>query len=73
MPNQDYSDIINLPHHTSATHPPLSREARAAQFAPYAALTGHRDLIQHNENLADTKIDLDHDFIIEFDPAEEDE
>ncbi len=37
----DYDDIINLPHHVSQRHPPMSLEARAAQFAPFAALTGH--------------------------------
>lgn len=37
----DYDDIINLPHHVSHRHPPMSLEARAAQFAPFAALTGH--------------------------------
>lgn len=33
-----YSDIINLPHHTSAIHPRMSLYDRAAQFAPFAAL-----------------------------------
>ena len=37
----DYDDIINLPHHVSHRHPPMTLEARAAQFAPFAALTGH--------------------------------
>lgn len=63
----NYDDIINLPHHVSKTHPPMSREARAAQFAPYAALTGHRDIIQNNENVANDKIDLDHEFTLELD------
>lgn len=36
-----YDDIINLPHHVSATRRPMSMESRAAQFAPFAALTGH--------------------------------
>lgn len=42
----DYSDIINLPHHVSVTHPRMSMMARAAQFAPFAALTGHNDAIE---------------------------
>ena len=37
---EDYSDIINLPHHVSRNHPQMPMEARAAQFAPFAALTG---------------------------------
>ncbi len=63
----NYDDIINLPHHVSKAHPPMSREARAAQFAPYAALTGHRDIIQNNENVANDRIDLDHEFTLELD------
>ena len=38
-----YDDIINLPHHVSVTHPPMSRANRAAQFSPFAALTGLDD------------------------------
>lgn len=41
----EYDDIINLPHHVSHRHPPMSLEARAAQFAPFAALTGHHAAI----------------------------
>lgn len=37
---KDYSKIINLPHHRSATRPHMSREDRAAQFSPFSALTG---------------------------------
>ena len=40
-----YDDIINLPHHVSANHKPMSMEARAAQFAAFAALTGYSDMI----------------------------
>ena len=36
-----YADIINLPHHVSRTHPQMSMADRAAQFSPFAALTGH--------------------------------
>ena len=41
----EYDDIINLPHHVSSHHAPMSMEARAAQFAPFAALTGHHAAI----------------------------
>ena len=37
--NDKYTDIINLPHHVSKKHPQMSMESRAAQFAPFAALT----------------------------------
>lgn len=38
---ENYEDIINLPHHISKKHRPMPREARAAQFAPFAVLTGY--------------------------------
>ena len=41
----DYRDIIDLPHHVSTKHPHMSRLDRAAQFAPFAALTGYEDMI----------------------------
>jgi hypothetical protein len=40
-----YADIINLPHHVSASHPQMSIKNRAAQFSPFAALTGYDVLI----------------------------
>lgn len=44
-----YDDMINLPHHVSTTHPHMDRSVRAAQFAPFAALTGHREAIKNTE------------------------
>lgn len=41
-----YDDIINLPHHVSKLHPQMSMWNRAAQFAPFAALTGYEEAIQ---------------------------
>jgi hypothetical protein len=41
-----YEDIINLPHPVSKKHPQMSMEERAAQFAPFAALTGHGEAIR---------------------------
>ncbi|MDO5132502.1 MAG: hypothetical protein Q4D81_05935 [Eubacteriales bacterium] len=40
-----YEDIVHLPHHVSGKHPPMSMSRRAAQFAPFAALTGYDDTI----------------------------
>lgn len=40
-----YTDIIDLPHHVSERRTPLSPESRAAQFAPFAALTGYEEAI----------------------------
>ena len=46
-----YDDIINLPHHISKKHPRLSIEQRAAQFAPFVALTGYGDAIKETTRL----------------------
>jgi len=45
MADKKYDDIINLPCPTSERHPRMARGARAAQFAPYAALSGYEDAI----------------------------
>ncbi|MCR5278042.1 MAG: hypothetical protein K6E19_01245 [Lachnospiraceae bacterium] len=42
---KDYSDIIDHPHYKSPTRPAMSMEGRAAQFAPFAALTGYDEAI----------------------------
>lgn len=44
--NSRYDDIINLPHHVSSTRKPMPMENRAAQFAPFAALSGHEEAIE---------------------------
>lgn len=49
----DYDDIINLPHHQSTSRPHMSLHDRAAQFAPFAALSGHNVVIS---NTADRHI-----------------
>jgi len=45
MPDNPYSDIINLPHHVSKDRPHLSMHQRAAQFSPFAALVGYEDVV----------------------------
>ena len=52
-----YEDIIHLPHHVSVRHPQMSRQDRAAQFAPFAALTGHKDAIRETERLTERNAD----------------
>lgn len=42
----NYDDIINLPHHVSKKHPQMSMPQRAAQFAPFACLTGHDSTLE---------------------------
>lgn len=44
-----YDDIIHLPHHVSPTRQRMSIADRAAQFSPFAALTGHGDAIKETE------------------------
>lgn len=53
-----YDDIIDLPHHTSATRPRMSRENRAAQFSPFAAVVGHDAAIKETGRLTDERITL---------------
>lgn len=48
-----YADIIDLPHHQSVTRPKMSNYDRAAQFSPFAALTGHADSIKETARLTD--------------------
>lgn len=58
-----YADIIDLPHHTSSKHPRMSAIARAAQFSPFAALTGYDAEIKETARLTDEKIELDEDSV----------
>lgn len=55
---ENYDDIINLPHHVSTKHPPMSMMNRAAQFAPFAALTGHSAAIEETARLTDSQVEL---------------
>ena len=52
--SDEYSDIINMPHHVSKNHPQMSLQARAAQFAPFAALTGHDSALAETARLTDS-------------------
>lgn len=54
-----YEDIINLPHHVSVNHPHMAMIDRAAQFSPFAALTGHGAAIEETARLTDEQIELD--------------
>lgn len=55
----DYDDIIDLPHHVSETHPPMSRADRAAQFSPFAALTGYDVAARETARVTERRIELD--------------
>ena len=61
-PNQHkYDDIIHLPHHVSKKHPQMPAMNRAAQFAPFAALTGHGAAIAETARQTDSFMELDED------------
>lgn len=53
-----YDDIINLDRPISKTHKAMSREMRAAQFAPFSALTGYNEAIKESSRLTDKKIEI---------------
>lgn len=58
-----YGDIINLDHYVSIKHSQMSIMNRAAQFAPFAALTGYSDEISEASRIVDNKLELDDDNI----------
>ncbi len=66
---RDYQDIINLPRHISDKHPHMSIHDRAAQFAPFAALTGHSEAVSETARYVEGKIDLGEDAIKEIQDA----
>ena len=55
----DYDDIIRLPHHVSQNHPQMSMHDRAAQFAPFAALTGYESAVGETARLTAERRELD--------------
>ncbi|MBQ8966854.1 hypothetical protein [Ruminococcus sp.] len=65
--NFPYKDIIDLPHHQSAGRKHMSLYDRAAQFAPFAALTGYDDIIAETGRLTDDMLDLPDDVKDELD------
>ena len=56
---KSYDDIINLPRHVSATRPHMPAINRAAQFSPFAALSGYEAAIRETARLTDQRIELD--------------
>lgn len=57
--DKNYDDIINLPHYVSKKRPQMSIEARSAQFAPFAALTGYDEQVKETSRLTDKRIELE--------------
>ena len=58
-PDHRYDDIIHLDRPVSSRHAPMPRQSRAAQFSPFAALTGYDDAIAETERLTTPRIELD--------------
>ena len=64
-----YDDIIGLEHHVSKTHPHMSVADRAAQFAPFAALTGYEEVIAEAGRRTQQRIQADEGRLAELDDA----
>lgn len=62
-----YEDIIHLPHHVSKTRPQMPIADRAAQFSPFAALTGYAAAIEETGRLTDDRIDFGEEVLSELD------
>lgn len=65
--NNRYDKIINLPHHVSTTRPQMPMPDRAAQFAPFAALSGYDAAIKETGRLTDERIELDEEALTALD------
>ena len=70
MNSSAYDDIIQLERPISR-HPSMSLDERAAQFAPYATLNGHREIVAQDETSASEKINLDHEIELILDEGVE--
>ena len=65
--NNRYDEIMGLPHHVSKTRPQMPMSDRAAQFAPFAALTGYDAAIKETGRLTDERIELDEEALTALD------
>lgn len=54
----DYDELLYLPHPVSKKHPRMAIEKRAAQFAPFAALSGHADAVEETARITEEKLEL---------------
>lgn len=58
-PRNPYEDMLELSHPVSKTHPQMPRRDRAAQFAPFAALTGYEEAVREAARFTEEKMILD--------------
>ena len=61
-----YDDIINLPHPTSKKHHRMANADRAAQFSPFAALTGYEKALEETKELAVERVEHEVEFFSFF-------
>ncbi len=67
-----YADMLDMPHHQSCKHPHMSLHDRAAQFAPFAALTGYEDELAETARLTEERMTADEPGMGMPDGAQED-
>ena len=65
--NRKYNEIMGLPHHVSKNRPQMPMSDRAAQFAPFAALTGYDAAIKETGRMTDERIELDEEALTALD------
>lgn len=65
----DYRELLHLPHHRSQTHAPMPRRDRAAQFAPFAALTGFDAQLRETERQTQAQAKPNEDALQELDQS----
>lgn len=65
----DYRELLQLPHHRSQTHAPMPRRDRAAQFAPFAALTGFDAQLRETERQTQAQAEPNEDALQELDQS----
>ena len=65
----DYRDLLHLPHRRSQTHAPMPRRDRAAQFAPFAALTGFDAQLRETERQTQAQAEPNEDALQELDQS----
>ena len=65
----DYRELLHLPHHRSQTHAPMPRRDRAAQFAPFAALTGFDAQLRETERQTQAQAEPNEDALQELDQS----
>ena len=62
-----YDDILHLPHHVSEKRPPMARQDRAAQFSPFAALSGYGALLREVARQTEAQVELTESSLAQLD------